>query len=77
MHAFGAVIVIAGLLLVLLGYVCFVVAAFRTSVIWGLAVMFLPLVWFFFLVAEWGRAKSSFFLQLWGAAIALAGLVIT
>ncbi len=77
MHAFGALIFIGGLLLVLLGYVCFVVAAFRTGVIWGLAVMFLPLVWLFFLIVEWHRAKSPFFLQLWGAAIALAGLVIT
>ena len=42
MSTIATVLILLGLGLTLLGYVAFVSAAFRRSLLWGLAVMFLP-----------------------------------
>ena len=58
----------AGLVLVLIGGVFFILAAFRTSLLWGLAVLFLPVVPLIFLIVHWHRAKGPFVIQLYGLA---------
>ena len=70
----GAMAVWGGLLLLLVGFVLFLVAAFRESILWGLGIIFLPLVWLVFLVLEWPAAKRPFFLQLYGAILVLIGV---
>ncbi|MBS1121662.1 MAG: hypothetical protein H6Q90_3890 [Deltaproteobacteria bacterium] len=72
--ALGAIAVWAGLILMLLGGVFFIIAAFRESILWGLGVLFLPFVSLIFLVLAWPRAKGPFFLQLYGIAIVLIGV---
>jgi hypothetical protein len=69
----GSVVVVIGLLLLLLGGIAFLVVAFRESVVWGLAVLVLPVASLVFLILHWSRAKDSFFLQLWGIAVVLLG----
>jgi len=64
----------AGLLLMLVGGLFFLIAAFRTSILWGLAVMFLPVVPLIFLIVHWHRAKGPFFLQLWGILFVLVSV---
>jgi hypothetical protein len=73
MALIGTVLVWGGCLLMLLGWIAFIVVAFRESILWGLGVLFLPFVSLIFLVLNWSRAKDSFFLQLWGLAILLVG----
>jgi hypothetical protein len=62
----ATLLVLAGFLLLIVGGIAFLIAAFRESVLWGLGVLFLPLVSLFFLIVHWDRAKDSFFLQLYG-----------
>lgn len=59
----------------ILGSVFFLVAAFRTSILWGLGVLFFAPIGLVFVIVHWSRAKNSFFWQLWGFAfIAIATL---
>jgi hypothetical protein len=76
MQTLAAVTALFGIALVLLGYLGFLVAAFRTSVMWGLAVLLLPIVPIVFLIAYWERAKNSFFLQLWGIAFVVIAVLV-
>jgi len=73
MTLIGSVLVWGGFLLMLLGWIAFIVMAFRESILWGLGVLFLPFVSLIFLVLHWARAKNSFFLQLWGLLIVIVG----
>jgi hypothetical protein len=75
-YPIGLLIMLAGVVLVLYGGLMFLVAAFRESVWWGLACLFLPFVWFFFLIVHWTKARGPFFLQLLGLAAILAGVII-
>jgi len=51
------------------------IAAFRESVLWGLACLFLPIVSLFFLIVHWSEAKRAFVVQLLGVGFLLAGLI--
>jgi len=72
--ALGVVAVWGGILLMLVGSLFFIIAAFRESILWGLAVMFLPIVPLIFLIVHWHRAKGPFFIQLYGIAAVLIGV---
>ncbi|MDB4958066.1 MAG: hypothetical protein JWO36_5635 [Myxococcales bacterium] len=76
MEALGALAMWAGFLLMLVGGILFIVAAFRESILWGLAVLFLPgVVALVFLILKWSRAKDSFFLQLYGLILFVIAVV--
>lgn len=49
------------------------VAAFRTSILWGLGCLFITPVSLVFLVTNWSVARNPFFLQLLGICIMLLG----
>jgi hypothetical protein len=70
----GVMAVWGGILLMLVGGLFFIIAAFRESLLWGLAVMFLPVVPLIFLIVHWHRAKGPFFIQLYGLAAVLIGV---
>jgi hypothetical protein len=70
---FGGVLMIFGGLIFVVGGFWFLVRAFTESVLWGLAVMFVPIVSLFFLIVHWHRAKHPFFVQLGGFAVLLLG----
>jgi hypothetical protein len=72
----GALSIWLGFLLVLLGAVFFVIAAFRESILWGLGVLFVPFVPLVFLILEWPSAKRPFFWQLWGLALIFLGAFV-
>jgi len=74
METLGAVTVWAGLLLMLVGGLFFIIAAFRESLLWGLGVVFLPFVSLIFLILAWPRAKGPFFIQLYGLLAILIGI---
>jgi hypothetical protein len=75
MHTLGALVMWGGLILLLVGGLMFLLSAFSESILWGLGVLFVPFVSLAFLILHWGRAKDSFFLQLWGLALVMLGVL--
>ncbi|MEO8702579.1 MAG: hypothetical protein ABI867_21220 [Kofleriaceae bacterium] len=75
MQTLGGIAMWGGLLLMLVGGLFFIIAAFRESILWGLGVIFLPFVPLVFLVLNWQRAKGPFFMQLYGLGFILLGVL--
>lgn len=69
----GTLIIWLGLAMLLLGSLAFLVVAFRESVLWGLAVLFVSPCGLIFLILHWQQARNSFYLQLCSIAIILFG----
>ena len=77
LEAVAAFAVLVGVVLVLVGAIYFVVVAFQESLLWGLAVLFLPgIVSLIFLIVEWPTAKRPFFWQLWGILFVIGGIAL-
>jgi hypothetical protein len=72
----GGILIIFGLLIFIVGGFWFMVRAFTESVLWGLAVLFIPIVSIFFLIVHWENAKRPFFVQLFGFAILGLGVFL-
>ena len=73
----GIVIILLGLAIFLIGGLLFLVAAFRESIWWGLACLFIPIVQLFFLIVHWPEAKKPFFIQLLGFMVLIGGVIIS
>lgn len=58
-----------GIFIFVLGGLGFLLAAFKTNVLWGLAVLLLPPAALLYLVLHWQDAKGAFKTQLIGVAI--------
>jgi hypothetical protein len=77
MEIIGAILLLLAVVFIIFGGIWFLVAAFRESIWWGLACLFLPFVTFFFLIVHWPEAKRPFLFQLLGFAIFVVGVVIS
>nr|HEX4316750.1 hypothetical protein [Kofleriaceae bacterium] len=75
-EALGTLMLLGGLGMMAIGAVWFVIAAFREHILWGLGVLFVPLVPLAFLIAEWPVAKRPFFWQLWGIVTVVAAMFV-
>ncbi len=64
---------ILGFLVMFVGAIGTLIAAFSTSVWWGLGCLLLSPVSLIFLVLHWDVAKNPFFLQVAGFVIVLIG----
>ena len=73
----GALIILLGIIIFAIGGLLFLVAAFRESIWWGLACLFIPIVSLFFLIVHWPEAKKPFFIQLFGFAVLILGAVLS
>jgi len=62
-----------GLLLSLVGGLWLVILAFRQSLLWGLAVFFIPFASLFFIVKYWTEARTPFFVSLVSVVLILVG----
>ena len=62
-----------GLGVFIIGGIGTLIAAFKTSILWGLGCLFIAPVSLIFLVLHWDVAKNPFFLQLAGIAMAFLG----
>lgn len=76
MHTIGALVMWAGLILLLVGGVMFLISAFSESILWGLGCLFLPLVSLFFLIVHWRQAKDPFFLHLLGIGLIFGAVLL-
>ncbi len=72
----ASLLVIAGLVLILVGTITFLIAAFSKNIFVGFAVIFIPFVPLIFLITNWQRTKGSFFVQLYGVGLVLLGAVV-
>lgn len=70
-------LVFFGYLILFIGAVLVLVAAFREHVLWGLVCLFVPLATLIFVVSHWEKARTGFLLQILGFLLALAGIVLT
>ncbi|MGY0618442.1 hypothetical protein [Lysobacter sp. A378] len=62
-----------GIIVFIIGGIGTLIAAFKTSILWGLGCLFIAPVTLFFLVLHWDVAKNPIFLQLTGLALAFIG----
>ena len=62
-----------GIALIIIGGIGTLIAAFKTSILWGLGCLLIAPVSLIFLVLHWDVAKNPFFLQLVGLALLFAG----
>jgi hypothetical protein len=67
----------AGFIIFLIGSFGYLIATFRTSIIWGLSCLFLPFVSFIFLFVHWKKASKPFFTSMTGIAIIFLGVLLT
>jgi uncharacterized membrane protein len=61
-----------GLAIFVIGGIGFLIAAFRTSLIWGLGCLLIAPVQIIYLLVHWNSAKGPFTIQLFGGLIMLA-----
>ncbi len=62
-----------GIIVFLIGGIGTLIAAFQTSMLWGLGCLLIAPVSLLFLVMHWDVAKNPFFLQMAGLAAAFIG----
>lgn len=70
------VLMVVGFMISLVGSILFLVAAFRQSVPWGLAVLLLPFAALVFLFMHWSQAKRAFMVQLLGTLIGILVFIL-
>src|SRR4249920_422960 len=58
---------VISVVVMLIGGVMMIVAAFRQSILWGLAYLLIPFAALVFLFKHWSEAKKGFFINLAGA----------
>lgn len=75
-NALFTLVALAGLFLLLVGNLWFVVRAFQESILWGLGCLLLPFVSLVFLILNWRRAKDPFFVGLWGLGLIFAVAIV-
>jgi hypothetical protein len=76
MESFGTALFVVGYAVALVGGIWYLIAAFRESIWWGLGVMLIPFVEFFFLFACWEEAKKPFGISLLGTLLVLVSVFV-
>ena len=72
----GLLMMLAWVLLAV-GGIMVLIAAFRVGILWGLAVLFLPgIVHLIFVIVHWKEAKNGILLQLCGVAVMILAKVV-
>ncbi|OTG84248.1 hypothetical protein B9T33_00130 [Acinetobacter sp. ANC 5054] len=62
-----------GFVIIFIGAIGFLIAAFKTSILWGLGCLLLSPISIVFLILYWQDAKNPFFLQLIGLFVVFLG----
>ena len=70
------IIMYVGLAVFIIGGIGLLISAFKTSLLWGLACLFIAPVSLIYLILYWQDAKNPFFFQLIGLAIIFASTFI-
>lgn len=70
-------IMILASVIYIFGWLMFLVAAFRESIWWGLACLFIPIVQLIFLIVHWREARKPFFLQLLALVLFIVAILVS
>ncbi|HEV2695177.1 MAG TPA: hypothetical protein VG347_19945 [Verrucomicrobiae bacterium] len=70
-------VIIVGIVIYLVGWLAVLIAAFRESILWGVACLLLPIVQLFFIIVHWSKAKKPFFLQLLGLVVMIVAMILS
>lgn len=73
----GAFLIIVGFAVNAVAGIVILVKAFRVSVGWGLAVMFIPFASLYFVIKNWEATKAPFLAGLGGGALMMFGILGT
>lgn len=76
MEALGLIIFIIGVLIAAVGGIWLLITGFGESILWGLAMLFIPLVGLIFVILHWDKAKKPFLVNIVGAAIIFVGSLL-
>ena len=68
-NSLNTILAISGLIILLIGSFSFLIATFRTGILWGLTCMFLPFISFIFLFVHWKSAAKPFLLSILGITL--------
>jgi hypothetical protein len=60
----GLFFLVVGILVIVVCHVIFIIAAFTESILWGLGVLFVPLVSLVFLFLHWDQVKKPFLVSI-------------
>jgi hypothetical protein len=63
------ILIYVGIGVFIIGGIAFLVAAFRTSLLWGLACLLIAPISIIYLFVHWSDAKKPFLIQVFGVAI--------
>ena len=76
MEILGLILLVVGGIVALVGGIMFLIVAFKESILWGLASLFIPFASLVFLFLHWAKAKQSFLIQLGGGALIIVGMLL-
>jgi hypothetical protein len=66
-----------GLALALVGNVMILIAAFRQSILWGLASLIVPFAILGFVVTHWSETKKGFLILVLGGILVVTGVSLS
>lgn len=72
----GGILMLAGLGLMLLGFILILVSAFKESILWGLGCLFIHIVALVFVLTHWEESKSGFLLYVGGIGAIVLGAMM-
>lgn len=72
----GPILVMAGGVLMFIGAIMVAIAAFKESVIWGLACLFIPIVGLIFIITHFQEAKSGVMAYVAGIGAVIVGAAL-
>lgn len=70
------IFIIIGLIIFVIGGIGFLIATFRTSLLWGLGCLFISPLQIIYLFVHWDSAKKPFLIQLTGGLVMLASVYL-
>jgi hypothetical protein len=76
MQVGGSIIIVLGAIIGIVGELMLLALAFRKSVWWLIACLFLPIGELIFLILHWKEGKKAFLIQVVGVAILFLGVYV-
>ena len=77
METLGLICFLIGVVIALIYGLQLLILAFRTSILWGLAYLFVPFVGLIFVIVHWDKAGSPFLKSLLAIPFYILGVLLT
>ena len=76
MKTLPLICVVVGIIIELIGHIGFVIAEFKTSILWGLCGLLFPIVNFVYTILHFSESKKWLGYMLFGFALVIVGLIL-